>query len=227
MKRNFATITLLFFMTASFSLVSAQAVRNAAEKGQDRNQIRNDQATIQRDKGEIAQFRGYTKGFKQAINAGNIQLAKGHQMKLVVAMEREVKQGNAKVNQSAREVGQSRNEVRNETKEIRKDKAQGRPVAAAGDRADRRDDVRDLRDDKGDLAERKARVQRQNTIATNFKGLVINTGSLGAIKAKLHLLDEFEQTMVRDMGENYEELREDKGELREDRRETREDRNNR
>lgn len=227
MKRNVSSLLLLLLMISGFSISQAQPVRNAVEKGQDRNQIQNDQATIQRDRGEISQFRGNRVGFVKAVDEGNVQLCQGYQIKLINLMQNEVSQGEAKVAQARRELGQSHSEVRSDNREVRRDRAQNRPVAAAGDRQDRRDDIRDVKDDRNDLAEREARVNRQRAILADFKAVVINTGSMQAVRAKLQILDEFEQTMIRDMGENYEELQEDKGELREDRRETREDRNHR
>lgn len=212
-----------------FSTVQAQAVRNTAERVQDRNQIEKDKATIQRDRAEIIQFRAYKEGLAKAIRDNNPGAARGHHTKLVVAMEREVQQSKAKTAQANREIGQSNREVRSDNREIRSNRGKNRPLRAADDRRDRRDDVRDRNDDRQDRNEVKMRSNRQAEILAAFRSIQTgnNPNSLQALQAKKNLLDEFEQTMIRDMGENWEELGEDKRELQEDRRETREDRRQR
>lgn len=223
MKRIFSLLPLL----ALAITLQAQPVRNTVERGQDRNQIVKDQATIDRDRNELAQFQAYKAGLRAAVASGDVAIAHGQHQKLVQAMRQEINQSEAKVAGSVNEVRQSGSEVRSDTREVRADRANGRPVAASGDRADRRDDMADKADDRGDLAERRARLARQREILGIFQAINVQNGGIAAISAKLNLLDEFEQTMVRDMGENREELREDRGEIREDRHETREDRNHR
>jgi hypothetical protein len=228
---NFYTMkrlhSLILLLCLGVSVYAQQPVRNTVERTQDRNQIGRDQATLDRDRAELAQFRGYQAGLKAAVAAGDVASAHAQHQKLMGAMHQEIQQSEAKVAGSANEVRQSGSEVRSDTREIQRDRAQGRPVAAAADRGDRRDDRADKADDRGDLAERRARLARQREILATFKAINVQNGGVAAISAKMNLLDEFEQTMVRDMGENHEELREDRGEIREDRQETREDRNHR
>lgn len=220
-------LSILPFFGLAVTLMAQQPIRNTVERTQDRNQIAKDQATIDRDKSELAQFQAYKAGLQAAVTNGNVGVAHGQHQKLVAAMQQEIQQSEAKTVGSANEVRQSGSEVRSDNREVRRDNANGRPVAAAADRADRRDDRGDKIDDRGDLAERKARLARQREILAIFQGINVQNGGMAAISAKLNLLDEFEQTMVRDMNENREELQEDRGEIREDRRETREDRNHR
>ena len=229
MKKHLISFLSLTLLLGFFSQANGQAVRNGAERAADHNQIAKTQATIKRDRGEIAQFRGYRNGLHTAIQNRQPAVAAGQHAKLVNAMEREVMQGKAKIAGGQNDLVQSKSEVRSESREIRRDRAQGKPVQAADDRRDRRDDIRDVNDDKRDLAEVKGRHVRQKEILATFKSIKVagNPNAMDALKAKKHLLDEFEQTMIRDMGENWEELAEDKGELREDRRETREDRRQR
>ncbi len=205
----------------------AQPVRNTVERGQDRNQIARDQATIDRDRAELTQFLGYQQGLKSAVAGGDISQAHVQKMKLTAAMQNEIAQSEAKVAGATHEVHQSGAEVRSDTREVHRDKASGRPVAAAGDRADRRDDIVDKADDRNDLAERLTRLARQKEILATLQALNAQTAGLEALRAKMNLIDEFERTMRRDMGENVEEAAENRGEIREDRRETREDRNHR
>ena len=225
MKKLLIPAFSLALFLALGQVVSAQVVRNATERASDRNQIAKDQATIKRDKQELAQFRGLQQGLGQAVQNGQVAMAKGYHQKLLRAMEVEVQQGQAKIKQAKGEVVGSRSEVNSERRDVNSSRVQGKPIQAADDRRDLRDDKRDLRDDKSDLAELKRRNVRQQEILAIFKAVKVDSrNDVTALWAKKNLLEEFETTMVRDMGENYEELREDKGELREDRRETREDR---
>ena len=228
MKKHLFSAMALLLMLGSFASLQGQAVRNSVERAQDRNQIQNGKEIIQRDRGEIRQFVANKQGMYAAIEDGKPGLAKGYHAKLISGMEREIEQGKAKIAQSNREVTQSRSEVRSSNREVRNTRGTGKPVATADDRRDRRDDQRDLQDDKADRAELIRRNTRQKEILSVFRAVKVDgPGDYASIKAKRNLLDEFEQTMIRDMGENWEELSEDKQELREDRRETREDRRQR
>lgn len=223
------SVFLLAGLLLSSSFVSAQAIRNQVEKANDRNQIRNDQATIDRDRKEIRDFNQHRRQLGDAVKSANQDAAHLHHHALIAAMEREIAQGQGKINSASREVKGSASEVRSDNREVRRDKNQGKPLQAMDDRRDRRDDVRDLKDDVNDRNELIARNNRQKEILAVFKDIKVkgNPNAFAAIKAKQSLLDEFETTMIRDMGENWEELSEDKTELREDRRETREDRRQR
>lgn len=230
MKKHLIHLLSFALVFGFYTSVQAQAVRNTVERAADRNQIQRDKATIDRDRAEITQFRGYRNGMQNAIDTGNPALAKGHHAKLVNAMQREIAQGEDKIKLAKGELAQSRSEVRSDNREIRGNRAtDARPAVRADDRRDRRDDIRDRADDRDDLAELKARNARQKEIFATYQSIKITDGpnAFAAVKAKHNLLDEFEQTMIRDMGENWEELNEDKRELREDRRETREDRRQR
>ena len=226
-KMKATSLTLIALLAASCAM--AQPVRNLAEKSADHNQIHRDAATLERDRAELAQFKGYRQGMSEALASGNAASVQGHHAKLVVAMEREIGQGQARVNQAGNELGASHAEVRSDNREVRRDRAQGKPLQAADDRGDRRDDRRDVSDDRNDLTELRARNARQSEILAVFKGIQVqgNPNAVAALQAKAALLDEFEQSMVRDLNEDREELGEDRGELREDRHETREDRRQR
>ena len=93
MKRNFATLALFSLMTLCFSGLFAQSVSNTGSGVSDNSTA---EEVLQRNIGEVSQFRGYTDGFQNAIKAGNVQLAQGNQVKLVGAMEGEILQGEAK-----------------------------------------------------------------------------------------------------------------------------------
>ncbi len=228
MKTYLISALALIMTFGLFSSINAQAVRNGVERAQDHNQIQKDKATIDRDRSEIKQFKAYRAGLYNAVDNGKPAVAKGFHTKLVAAMETEIKQGKAKIAQAQREVNQSTSEVRSDRRELRNTRGTGRPLATADDRRDKRDDQADLRDDKADRAELKVRNARQEEILAVFRAVKVEgPNDFTSLRTKRALLEEFEQTMVRDMGENWEELREDKIELNEDRRETREDRRQR
>lgn len=221
------SLTLLALLAASTAF--AQPVRNVAERSADHAHIQQDEATRRRDQQEIEQFKGYRQGLANALASGNVGLVQGHHTKLVNAMQAEVNQSQAKVQADNKEVAASHSEVRSDNREVRRDRTNGRPLQAADDRGDRRDDRRDVADDRRDLSEQHVRLNRQREILATFQAIQVqgNPNAIAAIQAKAALLDEFEQTMLRDLNEDVEEIQEDRGELREDRRETREDRRQR
>ena len=218
----------LFLSIGMFSATQAQAVRNATERLSDKRQINQDKKVIERDRAELQEFAADRAAIVAATNNGNVAKSRNLNAKLVAAMEREIAQGKAKIKQSKNEVAGSRSEVRDSRREVRNTRGTGKPVQTADDRRDRQDDKRDLRDDKSDRNEQIFRNERQEKILAEYRAInVKGPGDAASINAKKRLLLDFENTMRADMGENVEELREDKGELREDRRETREDRRQR
>lgn len=228
MKKLIPTSIALIVLLTLVGPLYGQAVRNGVERSQDRNQIQKDKSVLQRDQAELKQFAANQRGLYQAVDNDNHALARGFRTKLVAGMQREIAQGEAKIKQSQREVVQSKAEVNSSGREVRNTRGTGRPVATADDRRDKKDDQRDLQDDKNDARELKARNARQKEILAVFKSIKINgPADFPAIRGKRAMLEEFEVTMRRDMGENREELVEDKQELKEDQRETREDRRQR
>ncbi len=228
MKNFQLTLLVLLLGFGSMASLKAQAVRNTAERASDRNQIQRDKQVIARDQAELQQFVEDKQAFTMAISNGNVARAKKAHAQIVASMEREIAQGEAKIRQSRKEVAGSQSELRSSRREVRNTRGTGRPVATVDDRMDKRDDKRDLRDDRRDREEQEVRNARQKAILADLRSVRVNgPGDLPALRAKRQIIDEFETTMRRDMGENVEELREDKGELREDRRETREDRRQR
>jgi hypothetical protein len=207
----------------------SQPGRNANERADDRHQIHRDEATLARDRIELNGFRALERKMDDGIKNLNREAAVSAYSDLVAAMEREVSQGLANIEQAEREISQSRTEVHTDTREVNRDKRQGKPVQAADDRHDRRDDQRDLEDDKRDLAELKARHNRQKEILNACKAIEVKNAPnpVEAIQAKRNLINEFEHTMSRDIGEKAEETAEDHKEIREDRKETREDKSQR
>jgi len=208
----------LIVITGITNLYS-QPVRNAVERNSDRNQIAGEQATIQRDKLELEQFRTLNRNLTNAIATKNGDAAATAKEGIVAAMQREIAQGEAKLASAATERNQSVAEVKSENRDVNRTRSQGRPVATARNVAQRNDDVRDRRDDQGDLAEAKLRNTRQKEILAAFSAINVqsNPQAFDNLQSTKSLVQEFEQSMARDMGENAEEKREDQREIREGR----------
>jgi hypothetical protein len=180
------TLTLIALLAASSAI--AQPVRNAAEKGTTQIQQR-DEATVLRDRQELTQFQAYRKGMSDALAAGNVAMVQGHHAKLVNAMQNEVKQGQARINPAGNEVAATPTQARSESREGKRSRVEGKPVQAADG-----------------LTELSARNSRQQEILASFQAIQVqgNPEAIAALKAKVNLLDEFEQSMVRDLGESRE-----------------------
>jgi hypothetical protein len=153
MKKPLIHLLSLALVLGFFGSVNAQGVRKTTESVQDNNQVQNDKATIDRDRAEITQFRGYRTGMEKATEASNPALVQGHYAKLVNAMQREISQSEAKTK----------------------------------------------------LAKASSSQSRQKEILTAYQEIKItdSPNAIASVKAKQNLLDEFEQTMIRDMGANW------------------------
>ena len=211
MKITKSILSLSFAMSAL--IVSAQ--RNLVERADDRNDIAVDRAQKERDQKEIAAFQADLTAIEAAWKAGDANKVNALKNQLVAAMKREIEQ-------SENKLAQDRKEVRVDARDDARDKAR--------DKADRRDDIRDKGDDVNDKTEQAGRLARQKNIFETLKAYhFANLGefSKGEAATKRMLVNEFLETMQRDLAETYEEISEDKRELREDRRETRDDRKER
>jgi hypothetical protein len=234
MKISKTILSLIFAMTAL--IVSAQ--RNLVERADDRNDIAVDRAQKERDQKEIVAFRADLTAIEAAWKAGDANKVNALKNQLVAAMKREIEQSENKLAQDRKEVRENNAEIRSDNCEIRRDNRDSRVGVdarddardKARDKADRRDDIRDKGDDVNDKNEQAGRLARQKNIFETLKAYhFANLGefSKGEAATKRMLVNEFLETMQRDLAETYEEISEDKRELREDRRETRDDRRER
>lgn len=213
---------------------TANAQRNVVERADDRKDLAVDKGQRERDEKEIAAFKADLTAIEIAWKAGDANKVNAIKNQLVAAMKREIEQSENKAKQDNREVKESNSEIRSDNREIRGDRKDSRhgddraddARDKARDKADRRDDVRDRNDDLRDRNEQVARLARQKNIYETLKAYhFANLGdaSAGEAGTKKALMNEFLQTMERDLAETREEIVEDKKEIREDRRETRDD----
>jgi hypothetical protein len=226
---------LLLFLFAG--MTNAQVRRNAAERASDHAQISAGKQQLKRDRQELDDFRNMLNSLESAWKKEDATEVNRIKSKLIIAMDREIRQSEARLKQDGREVKRSKSELRSESREVRYDRRDAR--TRDGDRGERhdlrqdrrgkRDDRRDVRDDRRDYLNQEQIVERQKEIYKTLKAynFVIEGASLDkAIKNKA-LLSDFIDTMEADIRLTELELGEDKGELREDRRETRDDRRER
>ncbi|MCB0706333.1 MAG: hypothetical protein KDC34_13535 [Saprospiraceae bacterium] len=223
-----------FIMCLAPTFLNAQVITNTKERSQDRAQIHQSQAQLDRDTRELQDMRMSRDRIVEAHLTNDLASVRAIKGDILRDMQREIDQSKVKLNQAKVEVGQSQQEVHSENREIRRDRADRRhPNGDArddrrdirNDRQDRRDDVRDVQDDRMDRNRRADILNRQQDI---YQTLVAYEFTLDANgKAKLALVDEFINLMEEDKQLTYSELREDRGELREDRGEARDDRHER
>lgn len=216
---------LFLFFTALFLLqsvtISAQKDRktNKLERASDRKEVSTDKKQLQRDRNELAAFNALTTAFKEAFQARNANKIAKLKGEILLAMDREVQQANAKIDLADQEKNKSRVEAANSAKEAHQDRT-------ARDKANRVDDKKDLKDDKHDVSDR---VHRRNNQAKLYEAMKIATFAfdgreLKKAEANREILTAFIKSMENDLEATEKELQEDKGELKEDRQETREDR---
>jgi len=217
---------------------TVNAQRNVIERSDDRKDLAVDKAQRERDEKEIAAFNSHLTAIEVAWKGGDANNVNALKNQLVAAMKREIEQSENKAKQDNREIRESNSEIRSDNREIRgdrKDSRHGNDRAddardKARDKVDRRDDVRDKNDDVRDRNEQVARLARQKNIYETLKAYnFANLGDASASEAgtKKALMNEFLQTMEKDLAETREEVGEDKKELHEDRKETRDDRRER
>ena len=214
------------------TMLSAQAVRNGAERLIDHKQIADNERMLERDQQELQHFGSLLAEFDAGLSLGDARILQMTYTQLVFAMQREVDQGREKLEQARREVRQSRSELRGDRREIREDRRRVDDEATARtrrdlarDRVNRWDDRRDLRDDWSDRTAAQARAERQAAILAEVRvASRLGEGNPETMDRHRMLFAEFYDLQGADYEATEWELREDRRELREDRRETRHDR---
>lgn len=229
MKNLFFLLAVAAFFLPAFT--HAQVVQNTKEGTQNRVQIAANKSMIQRDTREIADFQMLIDRMDEALRDGDVASIQAMKQDILLAMKREIQQGEALVAQDYREVGQSKQEVRSDRLELHADRVDRAlrngdgvddRVDTRRDRRDKRDDQRDVRNDQFDLNAQKARTSRQKVILET-----LTSHNFGTADAKMGLVREFKNIMKADLNALEKELAEDHREVREDRRERRDDRGER
>ena len=230
--KNLLILSLFCLFCCFEATLSAQVLQNSAEAGQNRQQIVANKQMIQRDASEIDAFNNTQMRLEEAVLDGDQASIEVLKKDILIAMKREIEQGEARIKSYQKELGQSRQEVRSDNREIRRNRVDA--AQSKGDRQDDRrdmardrrnkaDDVADRRDDKFDLEAQKQRTARQKIIfeaitAYNFQSEGPN---------KMQMVTEFSKIMEADLNALKKELGEDRRESREDSRERRDDRRER
>lgn len=224
----------------------AQALRNAAERRQDKREIRLDRRMLADDAADLDRLSDLVMEWNGLRRSGADQNEIDAAMsRIALELRRDLVETSGQVGQAKAEVRQSAGEVRSDKREIRKDRRKARRADAHGhnaaehrarrglrdDRRDLRDDRRDLRDDIRDEERASEILERKRSISRELIGLQRMIDEGGAVDAlrdrQTMLLEEYVSHSREEIEMGYRELKEDKRELREDRRETREDRRQR
>lgn len=225
--------------------VHADDLRNAGERLQDRQEIRQDRRGIADDRADLDRLSDLITRWNEA-RAQNDQAAQSRMEKRIAAeLRSDLKETAAQAGKDQREVRRDRRELRSDRREVREDRREVHKEQVQGDapgaraarrelrddRRDRRGDRRDMRDDKADAARAAEVLGQKRAVAVQLRELQREID--GGIDEATYrdrqsaLLEQYLSLSQQELEMGLRELREDRGELREDRRETREDRRQR
>lgn len=206
------------------SVALAQPVRNAAERANDHQDLRQDNRQMADDQWDLAKAQKLLADYDQAAVAGNTKRLGELDALALKRLDVEISESRVESAQARQEVREDNREVRSDRRELKKDFVKGKgPLVKA-------DDVHDLNRDKGnrvdDVADaHKERISRERLQAIRAQ-LVGLSGRYDAqaVATKRTLYAEIVGVAANEVKRDAQEKVEDKRELREDRRETREDR---
>lgn len=229
----FLTVIALFCFGNTFG----QVRQNVKEAVQNQNQIRKGTSELQRDKGELIEFKYKITRLEAAFEDKDPETASIIKKDLVYAMKREIEQNANKVRVARAEVRQSQQEVNSNRRELRSDRQDLRSADGdrrddvrdyVRDRADQADDKRDLRDDVRDSHKVGVIMMKQRKILDEIRDFQYSneTKREKALEV-LSLLNQFAEMMKKDVQQTTSELSEDRAEKREDARERKDDRRER
>jgi len=227
--------TLILMVTGS--AFADDAVRNAVEKGRDRQDIRQDRRALADDQADLDRLSDLVMQYDNLV-ASNADQADLNRVRAQIAVElrRDLAENKAQTADARKEVAESKRELRSDRRELRGDRrevAEGDATPSEkrelrDDRRDRRDDRRDVRDDKADATKAKELLDQKRELALELGNLqreIDNGGDTDALAARQsELLQDYLALSREEVTLGLRELNEDRRELREDRRETREDR---
>lgn len=206
------------------SVALAQPARNAAERANDHQDLRQDNRQMADDQWDLAKAQKLLADYDQAAVAGNAARLGELDALALKRIDVEIAESHVESAQARQEVREDNREVRSDRRELKKDYAKGKGPAVKAD------DVHDLNRDKvnrvDDVADaHKERLSRERLQAIRAQ-LVGLSGRYDAqsVAAKRSLYAEVVGVAANEVKRDAQEKAEDKRELREDRRETREDR---
>ncbi|MEM9681226.1 MAG: hypothetical protein AAF901_12960 [Bacteroidota bacterium] len=216
---------------------NSQSLRNLKEAGDNNKAIQVGKKQLETDIAQLATFKSKVNNLENAFKGQKLAEVKVLKVDILSDMRREVQQSEQKIIQDKKELNQSGAELRSSNREVRysrRDRAirdgdigDGRDLR--DDRRDKRDDQRDLNDDKRDLETQKVLTARQKQILNTLEAFTFSIEPTAKEKciANIKLMNEFIETMEKDIAFTKAELAEDQIEKREDRRERSEDRRER
>ncbi len=229
-SNSIAMVTLLAATTASVGCATAYAGdrhRNAAERAQDRHEIRTDKKNQADDLHDLARLNNLADQYAVATKSSDTSAIKKIDNQVHAMLVAEVGEAKSEVAKAQAEVNRSRREKRSDKREIRENRRENAgPLERADDRHDLRDDRRDMRDDQRDRDREVAQREKLENIRNRWIALKGKTDP-ASVAAKTSMLNQLQGMAKAELKQNAQELQEDKQELREDRRETREDRRQR
>lgn len=227
----------IFFVFAVALTINAQAVRNAAEAKDNRQDMVGGAAMLDRDLEELESFKATVTQFENAWERKDLADVTRLKAQIENDMLREINQSQRKLRGDNQEVLESRSELRSESREVRYDRRDRRTIDGdvgdgrdlRADRRDRRDDRGDLKDDASDYMDQTQLLDRQKEIYNSLKAFNFSftTNTMEAAAAQRVMIREFIGTMETDIRFTRQELGEDKGEIYEDRSERRDDKRER
>ncbi|MBD3402687.1 hypothetical protein GF420_07310 [candidate division GN15 bacterium] len=246
--RQLTNILMILLLTSmvvgAASTASADGVRNAIEKHQDRKGHRQAAAGVADDRADLDRLSDLIMTWNDRRKAGADQAELDRlQHQIAVELRRDIAENKAEVARSSKERRQSTRELRSDRRELRDDRRDVREARQSGDRddtrrekrelrddrRDRRDDRRDLRDDRRDEAEAQQLLQEKRQVAARLAAIQQQidrgTGDPESLRAhQMALYNEYLILSQKEIKQGVREMHEDRRELREDRRESREDR---
>ncbi len=220
----------LLFLAES---LSAQTIVNTIEASNNQKEIEVTKAELDRDLRELNQIKTNLIDLEIAIHNGNLNKVNVLRNEVIHIMQREINQSEQKIKQARKEVSRSNSELNASRRETRRTKntAKNNGIITTSevlniidDKKDQNDDRRDLSDDRSDLQKQILLAERQKTIFSSLKNVVVDDSFSSKLTDVKKLIHQFVNTMEADIASSLAELSEDKKETQEDRRERVEDR---
>jgi hypothetical protein len=209
----------------AFAFAKEDAVRNAAERAQDRRELRKDGAATADDRADRLEIEVLLDDFLLARKNADASALASLDGRVESYLASELGESTAEAGAAKRELRSARRESRSDRREIRENRREHVSVTErADDRHDLRDDRRDRRDDRRDVAAEESQHKRVSAVRDEWLHLPDDAADARALARKEALLEQLAAMARAEVGRDATEKVEDRRELREDRRETREDR---
>lgn len=202
----------------------AQPLRNAAERANDRQDLRQDNRQLADDRWDTAKAQKLLADYDAAAAAGNAARLGELDALALKRIDWEIAESKVESAQARQEVREDNREVRSDRRELGRDVKQGKgPLVKADDVRDLARDKVNRADDVADAAKERISRERLQAIRAQAAGL---SGRFDpqSVATKRALYAEVVGIQANEVRRDVQEKAEDKRELREDRRETREDR---